>query len=1098
MRRLLRSARLLLLVGGFGGSLVVCAQPDVRFIENKNQWNASVDFASGIPGGKMFVGAGFFRYYFLDYGNIEDLHHAGHKPDPDAYSDQRVRGHAVFVDFVSADARARAEPFGRSSAYYNYFLGSDPAKWASGAYGYEGMLYPCLYPDIDLKVYAAGQHVKYEFFIAPDADPSQIRMRYQGSTDIFLDNGNLYIKTSLADIVENQPIAYQLIDGERVPVSCAFELRGNEVSFLFPEGYDPCHMLVVDPLLIFSTYSGSTADNWGSTATPGEHGNLYSAGVTQEQDDDKFPATPGAFQTSSVGLFDIGILKYDSLGSQLLYATYLGGSECESPHSLVMNGQGELLMLGTTSSANFATTENAFDRTFNGGPPISWVVGYPYNAGSDMVISRFSADGKTLLASTFVGGTHNDGLNPMQSELSRNYGDQLRGDIITDEAGNVYISSVTSSADFPVVNGFGASYGGGTTDAVLLKMDPDLSEVLWGVYVGGSGTDAAHTIKLDSLNDIFVAGGTTSADFPLSADAYQTSYLGQVDGWIAKVASDGTAILRSTLTGTADYNQIYFLDLNQNGEVYVYGQTTGIFPITGGVYNDPGSGQFVQKFGHDLDTLHFSTVFGAGRGIPDISPTAFLVNECNNLYMAGWGGRINSLLGFWDSGTDGMPVTPDAFQQTTSGSDFYFIVLTEDARERLYATFLGGTESRTHVDGGTSRFDKGGIVYHSVCSGCAVDNATGESTSDFPTTAGVWSQVNASANCNNAAFKFDLSSLKARLRTNSETRDMPGIQVVCIPDAFVFENVSIGGEIFEWDLGDGTAITTTDTAAFQHAYQAPGKYRVKLVAYDRGTCKAVDSTSTTVTVNIAQSSVQDDADVCFGEAYTLQADGAATYSWTNNVDSTFHSTEAHPVVSPRDTTVYFVRLTEVNGCVRKDTVQLNVVPGIKPEFEWSRQPECVARPGITVSNLTDSLNSEDLLFFDFGDGTTSDNPAVEHNFEKDGVYNVRLVTQREFCVYEKSVAIPVFEMYIPNVITPGQPEHNDVFTIRYGQQDGVTPGDFGYRVSLVIYNRWGRMLYETDDYQYDWSGEGLAAGIYYYEVTVEGHGTCKSWLHLLP
>ncbi|MDQ2658622.1 MAG: gliding motility-associated C-terminal domain-containing protein, partial [Bacteroidota bacterium] len=159
--------------------------------------------------------------------------------------------------------------------------------------------------------------------------------------------------------------------------------------------------------------------------------------------------------------------------------------------------------------------------------------------------------------------------------------------------------------------------------------------------------------------------------------------------------------------------------------------------------------------------------------------------------------------------------------------------------------------------------------------------------------------------------------------------------------------------------------------------------------------------------------------------------------------------------------------------------------------------DCIARPQIAVRNLTDSLTGTETVFFDFGDGATSDEPETEHFFEKDGVYNIRLITQREFCVYEKTVAIPVFEMFIPNIITPGQPEYNDVFTIRYGQVDGVTPAQYGYKVSLTIYNRWGQLLFQSDDYQYDWSGEVLAAGVYYYEVTVEGHATCKSWLQLV-
>ena len=174
------------------------------------------------------------------------------------------------------------------------------------------------------------------------------------------------------------------------------------------------------------------------------------------------------------------------------------------------------------------------------------------------------------------------------------------------------------------------------------------------------------------------------------------------------------------------FDQVYFIDLNANGDVFCYGQTAGHMPITSGVYRNVNSGQFLQKFSPDLSALEFSTVFGSGSTnglvIPNISPTAFLVNDCNNIYMAGWGGFVNSSTqtGYWQSSTNGMPITSDAYQKTTSGSDFYFMVLNGDATELVYSTYLGGNSSKTHVDGGTSRFDKYGIVYHAVCSGCTV------------------------------------------------------------------------------------------------------------------------------------------------------------------------------------------------------------------------------------------------------------------------------------------------------------------------------------------------------------------------------------------
>src|SRR5690606_2183973 len=125
---------------------------------------------------------------------------------------------------------------------------------------------------------------------------------------------------------------------------------------------------------------------------------------------------------------------------------------------------------------------------------------------------------------------------------------------------------------------------------------------------------------------------------------------------------------------------------------------------------------------------------------------------------------------------------------------------------------------------------------------------------------------------------------------------------------------------------------------------------------------------------------------------------------------------AMPVVSPRDTTTYYIKLQEANGCVRKDTISLNVIPAINPQFEWTRISDCTGRPRISVSNTTDSLQHDDTWYFDFGDGTVSDSDYVTHTFESDGVFDVRVVTHREFCVLERTIAIPVFEVFIPNVI----------------------------------------------------------------------------------
>ncbi len=1066
------------------GIVVWAGPPSIKFIENKCQWPEEIQFTARIPGGNMQLLSGGFAYAFIDQQKLDELHEHGHYSENEISldTDLKIQAHRIRVSFVGSNKSSVPLPINKLPEYYNYFVGSDPSLWSSKVAAYEGVLYADYYKGIDLKVYSQGSNIKYDFNLVAGADPTQIKFKYAGADEIKMEKGDLVVTASKFIFYEKKPVAYQLINGEKIYVKCNYVLQDNAVSFHFPEAYDACYPLVIDPLLIFSTYSGSTADNWGSTATPGEGGTLYSSGVTNHHMNGFFPATTGAFQLSYGGAYDVAILKYDSAGQKLLYASYLGGSNNESPHSLVMNSQKELLVLGTTSSTNFPTTAGVIDKTFNGGTVESNVI--PYFNGSDLFVARIKMDGSQLISSTYLGGSENDGLNSQSSPLVANYGDELRGDIITDAIGNIYISSVTSSADFPIVNGFDLSFNAGGTDALVLHLNADLTQILWGTFLGGSSPDASHTIKINTEGDILVAGGSASVDFPTTSGVYQAIHGGSVDGWIAKIKADGSALLASTFTGTPAFNQVYFIDVDNNDNIYAYGQTEGSFPVTAGVYTNNNSGQFIQKFNATLTDIIFSTVFGAGRGIPDISPTAFLVNDCNNIYMSGWGGAINSSRGFWNSNTLGMPVTDDAYQKSTAGSDFYFIVLTDDATELLYATFLGGNQSPTHVDGGTSRFDKGGIVYHAVCAGC------GGGFDDFPTTTGSWSRENRSLNCNNAAFKFDLSSLKARIQTNSVKLDMPGLNRICLPDPIVFQNKSTGGRFYEWNFGDGGQVVRQDTTYIMHSYKEPGTYLVKLLALDAGTCVGKDSTFTTVVVTKPAGFAGPDQVMCFDAGARLVATGGLTYQW-QNWDKTFTSTQASPLVNPVKDDGYRVTIADVNGCIKIDTVNITVIPGIDLQFEYAKLYDCFSRPSIQVQNLTDPAEE---VFFDFGDGTTSDMDMTTHVFNEDGLFNVRLLGRKESCIYEEAVQLPVYELKVPNVITPDEFPENNVFVILYG---GKKLSSSSLTARVVIFNRWGAKVLESDNYQDDWDAGNVESGVYYYDIQVEGEASCKGWVQVI-
>lgn len=1099
MKRVLFRLTAFMLLFALWTSSFSAPKPPFRFIENRNQWNSKIQYAGVIPGGNIILERGKIRYLFR--GSFPSSSHHANNISDDPQETYMTTNHIVDLNFIGANNEVVLLPFQQSSEYYNFFIGKDPASWAGNVRGYQGIIYSSLYDGVDLKIYTGEGSLKYDLIVAPGANADQITFAYEGHGDLYIDNGSLHVVTALGEIIERKPFTYQVIGGKRIEIPSAFKLDGDQLKFLFPQGYDQCYPLIIDPLLIFSTFSGSEADNWGSSATPGEHGTLYSTGVTNHfvagTFSGTYPATPGAFQTTYGGIYDIGLLKYDSTGAQLLYASYLGGLASECPHSMVVNNNKELLVLGTTGSADFPVTAGAYDRTFNFGSATDLLTtqGIEYPEGSDIIVCKISTDGTTLLSSTFFGGSLNDGINHLDEPLNRNYGDDCRGDIIVDESDNIYISSVTRSSDFPVKDGLGHSYHGGGSDALVAKFSNDLSDLEWASFLGGSGTDASHSIQFDPLGDIILGGGTTSSDFDMIEGAYQDEFSGGVDGWVAKLSGDGSTLLASSFAGTSEYDQIYFIDLNSEGDIFAYGQTSGNFPVTAGTASNPGSGQFIQRFNNQLDSLRFSTVFGSGNGIPDISPTAFAVNDCNKLFIAGWGGQLNAGFNRWPgSSTDGMFVTNDALKQITSGNDLYFLVMSADGSAFLYATFFGGQLGLTHVDGGTSRFEKKGIVYHAVCGGC------GGLESDFPTTPDAWSRTNNSNNCNNAAFKLDLSTLKAEVRSNNTILTRPGLTTFCIPDTVYFENLSIGGALYEWTFGDGATISTRSLEPVKHYFDEPGTYNVKLKAIDPGNCQAIDSSLVTIQIFEGSFTVSPDDNVCEGSQYQLHASGGISYDWFTS-DGAFTSHVASPLVLPKDTTRYYVSMMNANGCIKDDSVLISVIPKIVPDFEFNRGDACFSDPQIEVIDLTDSLTGTDFTFFDFGDGHQDEGDRVSHVYDEPGNYPLKLVAVRDECVFEKTVNEPFGAVFVPNVITPSATlNKNDAFMILYGAENGErtqTTTEAGFKTSVVIYNRWGRKVFESHEYQHDWHAEDADAGTYYFEVVVEDHPGCKGWLQVI-
>ena len=816
------------------------------FIKNEGQWENPILYKVDLHGGGWaFLENSGITYTFLD----KKENHPTKKTHTET-----INGHAFKVKWINANPQLKAEGQDPEAYYNNYFSGNDKSKWKSNVGIYQTVFYHNVYSNIDFKIYSENAALKSDYIVHKSGNPSDLKFRYDGLENITIEeNGRLKLTTSINTLYELKPYAYQIINGVKKEVACRYAYQNKVLTFIFPYGYNKNYDLVIDPTLIFSTYSGSFSDNWGSSATHDNNGNMFLGGIALGA---AYPTTVGAFQTNFNGgdgseSTDVVITKFNATGTARMYSTYLGGSSNELLASLLCTPNNELIAVMTTSSLDFPTTANAYSKTFNGG---SYIIAYDIFMpnGSDVAISKFNANGTALIGSTYFGGSGNDGTN-LGAFTAFNYGDQSRSDVAIDNTGNIYITSTTNSTDLPSTAGKAQPvYGGGESDGFVAKFNANLSALSWATYYGGSADDVAYSMSIDKNNAIFICGGTSSTNLPNTRNGLNPNYQGGVlDGYVAKINNTGTAVLAATYLGTSEYDQAYILDLDNKDNVGIFGQTLGNYLVSNGVYSNTGGKQFIQKLNNNLNSSIFSTVFGSKNSPTiNITPTAFLIDVCNNIYAAGWGGNVN-----YTGNTDSMAVTSDAYKKTTDKSDFYLINLNANASSLKYATYFGEDGGiGDHVDGGTSRFDKNGIIYQAVCASCGATNA-------FPVTPGVVGPHNNSNNCNMAGFKFkfDLTALQIITATATPANG-------CAPLSVNFNYTSSApGVSYFWDFGDNTSSTNQYPT---HTYNNEGTYTVKFIIKDPNNCNPIDSTTLKITVGTKQTT-QIDTTICQGQTVTI-------------------------------------------------------------------------------------------------------------------------------------------------------------------------------------------------------------------------------------
>lgn len=986
--------------------------------ENKGQWPEQVIGMRHLGGGLLFFEKNKLHYQFREL------------PDRHAHDREELEReywhHNFNVEFLEANPSPTIEKRSPSTYYHNYFIGNDPSKWGRKARDFEGLKYHDLYQDIDLEYYIKNGNVKFDLHIAAGASIEQIKFKYDGGVDLRMEEDNLIVSHKLGDISELKPYAFQIVAGEEVEVECNFVLKRNTVSYEFPNGYNEKLDLVIDPEVIYFTYSGSGYENFGMTATDDSLGNGYTGGTVFGSG---YATTTGAYSTSFTPhpngnrTTDIAISKFSQDGSRLLYGTYLGGNRAETIHSMVVDASNDsmnLFIMGATSSSNYPTSFNAHNRVFSGSGRIFTETATTFDIGADIVISKLDSSGSFLLGSTFFGGDSLDGLN---SDVERgsidyngliyNYGDSHRGEIIIDKNGDCLIASSTRTPNLTAsLNNIS-----GSQDGLIAKFSNQLDSIVWCRYLGGSSEDAIYSIKVLDSNKILVGGGTNShLDFPSDNNSYKPSSSGgRSEGFISVISSDGATIEKTTFLGTSAYDQVFFVEFDRFQNIYALGQTNGgNFPLKK-VDNitsfeaDTGAGQFIVKLNRDLDSAIFSMTFGDGLGIgtPNISPTAFLVDRCQNVFAAGWGGA----LGGGDGPlvlSDSMPITPDAFDKTTDNQDFYFYVLNRDADRVYYATYFGKNNVRDHVDGGTSRFDKDGVVYQSLCADCG-GNRTNYAPVQSQNVYAFTNRVVLSSNiCSNSLLKFDMSlAPKAGFSVSATERCLaPGdtIQIRIKDDSYRADqyNWNFFGNQVQGPLPNGDTVLI---------FNSPGFYTINQEITDT-ICLLNDSSKIIIEIrpdDITLSPTNDTV-VCFGDSLLVTAGASNTagnFHWSRSPQFTdtlsLFENYKHPLQPGTDTLYLKVFNLATNACEKFDTVLVDYFP-INYTATLSEDTICEN----SIVQLSAALNNIDRYVWDFGNGQKDSTTTVHTiKYGSPGNYNITLEVENFVCNARDTTTLPL-------------------------------------------------------------------------------------------
>jgi uncharacterized repeat protein (TIGR01451 family) len=553
----------------------------------------------------------------------------------------------IRMRLAGASQHPTVEGIDQQEGKSNYFIGNDPSKWRTNVPLYRKVRLTEAYKGIDVVYYGNQRQFEYDLVVKPGADPRQIRLHFEGAERIDVNaTGDLVVRVAGGEIRQRLPFAYQESGVSRQQVEATYRRLNDREFGIAVAAYDTTRPLVIDPVLVYSTYlGGGDFENVDGIAVDSS-GNAYLTGSTYSIN---FP-TASPFQASKAGMGDAFITKINASGSALVYSTYLGGSLPDSAAGIAIDNSGNAYVAGFTFSTNFPTA-SPLQASTGGGI-------------SDAFVVKLNASGSALLYSTYLGGGDEDAA---------------RG-IAVDGSGSVYVAGYTSSTNFPTASPIQAS-NGGLRDAFLSKLNASGSGLVYSTYLGGSNHDEAYGIAVDGSGNAHLAGYTVSTAFP-TANPLQASKAGNGDAFVTKVNVAGSALLYSTFLGGTDGDAANGIALDSSGNAYIAGYTfSPNFPTASPLQPNKAAGSgtdaFVAKLNVSGSALLYSTYLGGNH---DDAVTRIAVESSGIAYVAGYTTSTN------------FP-TASPLQASYAGGNYDAFVtkLNVSGSAFIYSTYLGGT-----------------------------------------------------------------------------------------------------------------------------------------------------------------------------------------------------------------------------------------------------------------------------------------------------------------------------------------------------------------------------------------------------------------------